>query len=650
MYSCDYIHNNPTLSSIGQKYIALHPALWPIGKNIREFKKVYEYYSKPEDSLKLRAAVFLIENMDQHFFFEPKNEAETDKYFRDISIPISIDSFSNPDTYWWLRDELFNEAISKALSDGSLPKTNYRVRSDIKTIKAEFLIENIEYAFKAWNFPWARSYTFEDFCRYILPYRYGREAPGSWRKTICEKYNWIADSIQNPNDPMEAANIINEQFQYELSMADKLAKTGFKLKITNQLDANVYSNCQELAGLGVCVLRALGISATVVSIPAWGYKAWGHQLTGFLDSNNKWHYFDFGESGPEVDLKLGAPKMYLRQFDKMENFRPVLEDASARLMKVVDAEVELFNNVDDDIYLCVFGDLKWKPVCKERARNSKIIFKNLGQKKTMYLAAIKSGRKLKAASNTFTVDSLGKVNYFKPNESKTISAAMNRKYMQRRTSLIGGAFYLASSNNFENSELLYEIKDTLDYNDNIFKSIERKGKFFRYNFPQLSNSNLDGPAEVSFYTTINGILKKIEGKYYGSPQLSQKHINLMTDNDILTYVEVWDCQKDLEIETSKFILRKYKEPIWIGLEADSTVTVTHVGICPRNDKNGIYAGMHYELFYWNNKWKSLGVNVATTDSIRFDGIPENAVLWLRNLDEGKEERIFTLKDGEQVWW
>jgi hypothetical protein len=60
--------------------------------------------------------------------------------------------------------------------------------------------------------------------------------------------------------------------------------------------------------------------------------------------------------------------------------------------------------------------------------------------------------------------------------------------------------------------------------------------------------------------------------------------------------------------------------------------------------------MNYELFYWDNAWISLGVKTATSSSITYDEIPGNALLWLRNLDEGKEERIFTLVDGKQVWW
>ena len=103
-------------------------------------------------------------------------------------------------------------------------------------------------------------------------------------------------------------------------------------------------------------------------------------------------------------------------------------------------------------------------------------------------------------------------------------------------------------------------------------------------------------------------------------------------------------------EFSPAILRKDNQPIWIGMELDSATLVTHVGICPRNDKNGIYPGMNYELFYWDDAWKSLGKKVATGQTISFDRIPENSVLWLRNLDEGREERIFTMKDGKQIWW
>ena len=60
--------------------------------------------------------------------------------------------------------------------------------------------------------------------------------------------------------------------------------------------------------------------------------------------------------------------------------------------------------------------------------------------------------------------------------------------------------------------------------------------------------------------------------------------------------------------------------------------------------------MHYELLYWDDSWISLGVKIAENNFVEFSGIPKNAVFWLRNLDEGKEERMFILKEGEQIWW
>ena len=45
----------------------------------------------------------------------------------------------------------------------------------------------------------------------------------------------------------------------------------------------------------------------------------------------------------------------------------------------------------------------------------------------------------------------------------------------------------------------------------------------------------------------------------------------------------------------------------------------------------------------------MGVKTATDYTITFDNVPDNALLWLRNLTEGREERIFTYENGRQVW-
>jgi hypothetical protein len=635
----------------------VHPSLWKIGNHKKKFQKVLDYYDKPEDSLKLKAAKFLIQNMDEHFYYVAKNEDKIDDFFRNVETHISLPILGNQKLYNELRIELVNKYISKSITDGKIKKPRYRKRSDIKTIKPEFLIENIEYAFKAWDFPWAQDYSFDDFCLYILPYRYGHEAPESWRKEFYESYKWVADSVGNTKDPIEVFHYINKYYYNFLTRSNKIYDYGIKLKISNHNMAKVYGDCYEGSGLGVSVLRSLGIPATLINVPKWGDSRFGHEYTGILDSENKWHYFDFGDLKTNDGLIFIGPKMFFKRFDNMKNYQPILEDCTGELIDVIDLEVRIQSDGSDDIYLCVFNNSSWFPIYKGENMKGMVIFKDVGIAPRLYLAAVKSRGKLKPVSEPFSPDSLGNITYFKPNQSKLAKATFYRKYsfrrnkkMSRLKSLIGGKFSVSDERDSKNRKELYEVDTLLQYYNNIIKCSEQKGKYFRYDFPLSLDKNFDGPAEISFYTTLNGTLKKLEGNYFGSPQLSEEHIKLMTDNDLITYVEVWDCQEELEIATSNFVLRKDKKPIWIGLEMDSVSLVTHVGICPRNDKNGIYAGMNYELFYWDDTWKSLGRKVATSDSIGFEEIPENAVLWLRNWDEGIEERIFTMKDGEQVWW
>jgi len=82
----------------------------------------------------------------------------------------------------------------------------------------------------------------------------------------------------------------------------------------------------------------------------------------------------------------------------------------------------------------------------------------------------------------------------------------------------------------------------------------------------------------------------------------------------------------------------------------------------------------YELFYWDNKWISLGKKTtanrqADLDSLGFDfkkkqflantegrefifyeTAPVGTLFLLHNWTQGKEERIFTIENEEQIWW
>ena len=80
--------------------------------------------------------------------------------------------------------------------------------------------------------------------------------------------------------------------------------------------------------------------------------------------------------------------------------------------------------------------------------------------------------------------------------------------------------------------------------------------------------------------------------------------------------------------------------------------ISYFRYLPRNDDNFIKEGELYELFYWdNNQWNSLGKQTGTSKQyLEYTNAPLNSLFWLRNLTKGKEERIFTYENGEQVWW
>ena len=91
-------------------------------------------------------------------------------------------------------------------------------------------------------------------------------------------------------------------------------------------------------------------------------------------------------------------------------------------------------------------------------------------------------------------------------------------------------------------------------------------------------------------------------------------------------------------------------PGWIGVDFGKPQKVSAIRYSPRTDDNGIVPGNTYELFVFDNGWNSLGKQQAETDSLRFEDAPSGALFWLRCLDGGREERIFTYENGRQVWW
>ncbi len=139
------------------------------GENRPELEKVLEHYKN--DPLKLKAAKFLIANMDVHFSYKLE---ELDEYYEKLHRIFSMNGRAEGITLQ--QDSLFRELKH--------PNPNqFKMLPDLQVMTADILIDNIDQAFEAWKSPYAKGLSFEDFCEYLLPYKQGDEKPEHWRSS-----------------------------------------------------------------------------------------------------------------------------------------------------------------------------------------------------------------------------------------------------------------------------------------------------------------------------------------------------------------------------------------------------------------------------------------------------------------------------------
>ena len=95
-----------------------------------------------------------------------------------------------------------------------------------------------------------------------------------------------------------------------------------------------------------------------------------------------------------------------------------------------------------------------------------------------------------------------------------------------------------------------------------------------------------------------------------------------------------------------------KKSTWIGVEFENPVSISQISFLPRNDDNFIREDEIYQLYYWcKDEWHLLQTMKGKKDGIlTVNNVPQNALLLLHNATKGKEDRIFTYENDNQVWW
>ena len=117
--------------------------------NRNELEKVLRRYSaNPQDSLKYKAACFLIKNMPYYFYRTSKQRDNYLTYFE------------------WLKNDKYSpQILSDSIKRTFGPIGDLETKYDIREVDSAYLCHNIEWAFKVWQEQsWGKNIPFEMFC------------------------------------------------------------------------------------------------------------------------------------------------------------------------------------------------------------------------------------------------------------------------------------------------------------------------------------------------------------------------------------------------------------------------------------------------------------------------------------------------------
>lgn len=351
-----------------------------------------EHYShNTTDSIKLKAALYLIDNMEGHTSPEGKPLSSFKEKLR------FVDTDERSDWYALL--------WRQCLRSGGITYT-----PDSALVTSEDLIENVDEACAAWQrAPWRDKVSFDTFCRYILPYRVLDEHyTPSWRKALHERY----------------ASIVEGETDVKVAFAKVMKALYKKIKTPNpsgsySLDVLTYdriqmADCEQRAILAACILRSLGIPAVVDAIPSWAdYSTKGHLWTAMpLAEDSTYTVYEgeslalrhnridasvfnetcdalFAEQCPyDIMTRKRVSKIYRLEFDHVNGMteeypdmgmlsNPFIRDVSSEY--ALNSSLHVKTQGDSAVFLCTFLTGKdWMPVAVAKVENGEAAFHNIG--------------------------------------------------------------------------------------------------------------------------------------------------------------------------------------------------------------------------------------------------------------------------------
>lgn len=646
---------------------------------------LYHYTSVEKESLKLKAAKFLLDNMPYHYSettatehneFWEKWRSGADSILLALQAEYGHDAIPHSiiDSIRAVRDTTLARNIPLAYKKTSI------ITGDSNLVTADYLIQHIDNAFKVWHTnKFAQKLSFEEFKEYILPYaslqyygfpNTGKELNGIFAPMLClDSAKTFVDCIKRYNDAISTLRNLNGQNRrtYPAGLYD--------------IYVHGIHDCTDIAVWGSNILRACGIPTVVENVIGYRDFAGKHFHCSLYDTDSgKWHPFN-AESSLPGNFSFENPKClnvyrhlysaqkenpYFRQNKNEpipEEFsNPCIKDVTSEYLNVYSVSLPCDTNITNNLaYLATFNahnGIKVTTWGVVDTTTNLITFEN-ALPEVLYLPVYYTKEGYKSFSFPFYLSvkdgkaiimTLPSIN----SETATTTLYLTRKFPRKESmkhiaeELVGGTFIGSNDYDFKNSKILYTITEAPLPILKEYK-FKKTGKYRYYRFQSPSKSP---HANISY-------LEWVTVKSYGYENIetvSRTHIlspeekyNAINDNKFVKLLDrdinrmTWASEYDGNMQTAPGAYPN------ITLSLDEPQIVTAVRFSPLNADNGIKSGNLYELYYWNNGWQSCGRQVAEYEYLKFENVPANKLYWLKNHTEGKEEMPFIMINGEQVF-
>ena len=379
-------------SSAGNQYPdKVESNLQKAGTNRPELEKAIMHFKDIGDSLKLKAAYFLIGNMDIHY--------SENYYWQDSKEKrIPFNEFDYPD---FASAVAAMDSIKKAEGRLTFKDT---ILQDLTTLSGQYLIDNINFAVDHWKVSKFKDIPFNDFCEYILPYRVTTEPIQNWRQEYHKRYQWLSDSLENkPLKQVLIYTALDYQRWFDFNIGRENRHEPLPRLDAKQLLFRKKGACEDVASLQVFTLRSQSIPVSYNMVAFWGTSYGRHFMNTVFDQKMNPIEYDAtkGEiTGGRLDREPAKVVRYtysrqpdaLATQEEIHNIppcflqKPNIIDITPANWECSDLALPLFPITETQdkqakaipvVYACMFSMASWQVAWWGKAHNDTVSFSNM---------------------------------------------------------------------------------------------------------------------------------------------------------------------------------------------------------------------------------------------------------------------------------